>query len=160
MPDKKQSILIGGVVAGVVATLGSLVPYLGTCIACLLYLGSGLFAVWHYTNTNRLTISSSEGVKMGALAGLVGFGTSMLIGLAYWAAVGMPSMGEFMRQRMEGQPGADPGQIDQMVAFFDNPIFPVIFVVASILIWVVLGLAGGAIGAGVFKKGDTTPSPI
>ncbi len=157
MPTKTQSILIGGVVAGVLAMLVNFIPFVGSCIACLLYLGAGLIAVWHYTNTYNLTIPSSEGVKMGAQAGVVGFLTGALLGLAYWVAIGMPNMRDFMEQRMAASGQANAEGMNEFLGMMDNPLIIVGIVGVSLLVWVVLGLAGGAIGAGVFKKGDAQP---
>ncbi len=157
MPSKTQSILIGGVITGVLGALVSFIPFVGSCVACLLYLASGLIAVWHYTNTYHLTIPGSEGVKMGALAGITGFLTSALIGLAYWFAIGMPGIREFVERQMEAQGQAGIEGMEEIMGIMDHPLVIVGFIAVSLLIWVILGLAGGAIGAGVFKKGDAPP---
>ena len=84
MSDKMMSILIGGVAAAVLATIISLPQNqcLG-CLACLCYVGSGLLAVWHYTNTNSLTIKGGEGASIGAMAGVVAGVVGGILGFVF-----------------------------------------------------------------------------
>lgn len=160
MSDKVQSVLIGGVAAAVLATLLSLPQNqcLG-CLACLCYIGSGLLAVWHYTNTQSLTIKGGEGASIGALAGVVSGVVGGILGLIF-RAIGLLPTAEEAIQQLE-----DSGQLDQadeatmelmygIIEFFNGPGG----IVVGIIFAVILGVIGGAIGAAVFKKGSTTAS--
>ena len=58
MPDKQQSIILGGIVAGILST-----SYLGflNLLCCMGIIIGALVAVWHYTDTHELTIPSGTG---------------------------------------------------------------------------------------------------
>lgn len=158
MPDQKQSILLGALVAGVLST-----SYLGfiNILCCAGIIAGAMVAVWHYTETNQLTIASGQGAVMGLLAALGGVVISFvlnyilgLIGLDAQEAIQQwildfyegnlpPEQMDQMREQMEG--GQSWGQ-----RLFGGAIA---LVVASIF-----GAIGGAIGASVFKKGGDEPS--
>ncbi len=159
MSDKTLSILIGGLAFGLVAVLLALpqVQILG-CLICLTYAGAGMLAVWHYTNTQTLTITGGEGAGMGALSGLVAGAVASLLGWILRAIGVMPSTDDIIRQ-ME-----DSGQFDQLDADTVDMIYGWIEfstgiggVLIALIIALILGVIGGAIGAAVFKKGSQAP---
>ena len=159
MSEKNLSILIGGLAGGLLAVLLSLPQnqFLG-CLACLSYVGCGLVAVWHYTNTNTLTIAGGEGAGIGALAGVVGGVVSSLLGW-FFRMIGLLPGTEEAIQQLE-----DSGQLDQMDENTAEMMYQFIEfstgiggVVISVIIAVILGVIGGAIGAAVFKKGGDAP---
>ncbi len=70
MPDTKQSILLGALVTGILGT-----SYLGlitTLMCCMNVIAGALVAIWHYTETNELTISGGKAAGMGALVAVGG----------------------------------------------------------------------------------------
>lgn len=173
MPPKTQSIILGGVAIGVVATLFSVIvnmvqgdagaggpmsAVLGCC-ACLVYVGAGLIAVWHYTNTYNLTIPAGQGVGMGALAGLVAALIAIALGLVLRAVGILPDVEDIIAQ-LEDSPqfdGMSDDQVEQalqMTRMMAGVGGYAIALVAGVL----LGLIGGAIGAAIFKKGGDAPA--
>lgn len=152
MPSKMQSVLLAGVAVGVAAALFSIIPVAGSCLACLAYLGGGLLAVWHYTNTHRLTLTGGQGAGLGALAGGVAGVVAGLLTYLF-SVIGLtPTFQEMMRQQLESS-GMDPAQRDQMLAIFESPLVIAGMMLLGLLIDAIIGAIGGAIGASLFKKG-------
>ena len=159
MSDKTQSILIGGIAAGVLAVILSLPQNqcLG-CLVCLCYVGSGLLAVWHYTNTKSLTMQGGQGAGMGALAGVVAGVVGGILGYIFRAIGLLPGVDEIIQQLEES------GQFDQLDAETADMIYQWIEISAGIgglvfgvILAVIGGVIGGAIGASIFKKGTDAP---
>ena len=162
MSDKTQSILIGGVATAVLAVILSLPQnQCLSCLVCLSYVGSGLIAVWHYTNTNTLTIKGGEGAGLGAMAGVVCGVVAGVLGLIFRAIGLLPGVDDIIEQMDEA------GQLDQLDPETADMIYSFIEISAGIggivigvIFAVILGVIGGAIGAAVFKKGTATPGEV
>lgn len=160
MPSKTQSILIAGVSMAVVAALVGFFPVVGGCLTCVAVLAAGLIAVWHYTDTYNLTITGGTGAGMGAAAGAVMTVVGILLGLVL-AVLGLqPGFGEGRRQALQGleDSGLDPEQLDQFSGIIESAAFPLVIVACTLVVYLILGAIGGAIGAAVFKKGGDAPS--
>lgn len=162
MATKTQSILIGTLVYVLLGVVMSFVAPGGGPLAgiagCLVVLGSAMVAVWHYTNTNRLTIPAGEGAGMGALVGLIGAVVGTLLGLLLIRMGVQPDPTELMLEQFEAQ-GMTDEQIDQamgVAGMFTNPIL--MLVIAAVM-GSIGGAIGGAIGAAVFKKGGAEAEP-
>ena len=69
MPDKKQSLILGAVVAALLST--SYLSFIN-CLCCAGMIIAGALTVWHYTSTNDLTIPAGQGAVMGLTAAAVG----------------------------------------------------------------------------------------
>lgn len=160
---------MGGLVA---AILGSAIgigaqsnQFIGILACCLPPIVGALLTIWHYTNTHTLTLTSGEGAGMGALSGLAGYILSIPITFALSLAGIIPSpfdtdaQLEAARDRFRDQ--LDSGQItqeqfEQMVdttAQFATPTMILLFMGLALVVYAVVGAAGGAIGASLFKKG-------
>ncbi len=159
MSEKQLSILIGGLAGGLLAILLSLpqIQILG-CFVCLCYIGAGMVAVWHYTNTNSLTIAGGEGAGIGALSGIVAGLVSSLLGW-FFRMIGLLPGAEELLDQME-----QSGQFDQMDQNTADMIYGWVEfstgiggIALGVVIALILGVIGGAIGAAVFKKGTDTP---
>ena len=121
MSNKTQSILIGGLAAGVLAMIFSIPQNCLGCVACLCYIGSGLLAVWHYTKTNTLTIKGGEGVSIGAMTGVVCGVVVLLLSLVFRAVGLIPGLEEAIRTFEENPQieNMDPGQVDMFIGIFE-----------------------------------------
>ena len=161
MSDKTQSILIGGVAAGVLAVVFSIPQNCLGCLACLCYVGSGLVAVWHYTKTNTLTIKGGEGAGLGAMAGVVSGVVAGVIGLIFRAIGLLPGVDDIIEQMEQGGQldQLDPDTADMIYSFFEFTA-GIGGIVIGVIVAVIFGVIGGAIGASVFKKGTTTPGEV
>lgn len=159
MPSKQQSLILGGLVAGLLST-----SYLGyiNLLCCAGVIGGAMVAVWHYTSTNELTLSGGEGAKLGVMAAFIGWGVAFLLnfilmsaGLRHDLAVTeffLNSMGDSM----------PPEQVAEMEEQINTPFglgWYLKTAIASVngavglVLTAVFGAIGGAIGAAAFKNG-------
>ncbi len=161
MPSKTQSIILGGLVAGLLST-----SYLGILnIACCAGVIIGaLVGVWHYTNEHSLTIKPGQGAAIGALVGITAVVVSSLLDLLM-GMLGLPTAQELGQQFQQMIAGGDltPEQKEQIEAAneqFNTPMFKVIGMAIGAAVFSAFGAAGGAIGAALFKKGGAAPEEI
>lgn len=152
MPDKTPSILLAGIAVGVAATVLNLVPVVGSCLACLAYIGAGLLAVWHYTDRHRITLKGGQGAGIGALAGLVAMVTASLLQFVFMMIGVQPSLREMVSDQLD-MSGLDPAQVEQIMNMVESPFFIVGILLVATVIYAILGAIGGAIGASLFKRG-------
>ncbi len=151
MPNKKESILLVGVITGLVVVLASFIPTAGDIIGCLAYIGAGMLVVWHYVDKHSVTLTGGQGIGLGVLACLAASVTSLVLDAALRALAIKPSWQEEMRQSME-QGGAD---ISQLGGFMTSPGFLVVMIgIGLVLLSVIAGVIGGVIGSKVFKGGE------
>ena len=167
MPLKFQSVLFGGLIAAVSGTIVAAInqitggadptnstPILGiifSVLGCMIMLTSGLFAVWHYTTENEVTLKGSQGVGIGALAGIVYAVVGMLLYLILIAVdilAGPDEIIEMMRETgaFDTAGGEQAESMTRMGMVWGIPIM-------SFVGGVIMGLIGGAIGAALFKHG-------
>lgn len=157
MPSKSQSILLGGAAMGVAAAIFSLIPVgpIGSCLGCIITIGAGVLAVWHYTTTYNLTITGGSGAGMGAQAGVVAAIVSALISFVLIAIGIAPDPAEAINQAIAtGQMDEETG--DMVRGFMEGPAYYGIVLVVSLIIGAIAGAIGGAIGAAMFQKGDAS----
>ncbi|MFQ5570825.1 MAG: hypothetical protein ACE5G0_14170 [Rhodothermales bacterium] len=153
MSEKTQSIMLGSAVVAVLST-----SYLGliNCLCCAGVIIGAMVAVWHYTNTNELTIPTGEGAVMGLIAAVVGtvvaFVLNMILtsmGLGLEAAIQ-----EFVLDRFGDQ--MSPEQLADMEEQFEASSSlgaRLVNGVIGLAVSSVFGAIGGALGASLFKKG-------
>lgn len=151
MPNKSQSILLSGSAIGVAGVMAGLIPVAGGCLACVLYVVAGVGAVWHYTDRHQLTIKGGQGLSLGALAALVASAIQMILNMLFEAIGIKPGWREEARRQLEDS-GMDPAQMDQMLELFSSPFAYVGMILIGLVVAVILGGIGGAIGANVFKR--------
>ncbi|GIV58505.1 MAG: hypothetical protein KatS3mg042_1418 [Rhodothermaceae bacterium] len=159
MPDKQQSILLGGLLVGLLST-----SYLGliNMICCLGVLIGSVVAVWHYTSTYELTIPAGEGATIGALAAVLGGVISLVLNFVLMK-LGIRHdlvISQFMLERFaESMP---PEQLDQIREQMSQPVTLGTYLKqawygAGLIITAIFGAIGGALGAVMFKKGGALP---
>lgn len=154
MPSRTQSILIGGLVVGILST--SVLGFINVLCCAGVIIGA-MVGVWHYTEEHQLTIEASQGAIIGALAGIVGAIIAgilnqllIFIGLDFmsgWREIMMQQFGGGMGS--EEMPEFNPGQMGAMVMLLG--------MVFNIVLYAIFGAIGGAIGASVFQKGNGMP---
>ncbi len=163
MPSKNQSVLLGALVSAVLGVVLSILAFqggmaaqmLGSCALCLAAFAGPLVAVWHYTDTNDLTIPAGSGAGLGALTGVVGAVISWVLAFALRSIGLIPTVAEIQeRQRdMFIERGMDPAQLDQAISSSSWMSGPIPELVMGIVVGAIVGAIGGAIGAAIFKKG-------
>ncbi len=121
-------------------------------LACLAYIVSGLIAVWHYTTEHSLTLSGKEGVLLGMWSGVV----ATIVGTAlYYLLVALnvlPTKEEAIAEARAEMEAAGVEGAETATQFIE-----LMYGVGGLAIGLVLavgwGIAGGAIGRAVWKKG-------
>lgn len=160
MPDKKQSILMGALVAGILST-----SYLSliNILCCLGVIAGALVAVWHYTDSNELTIPTGTGAGLGAMAAIGGALIALVLNLVL-IQVGIRhdvAVTEFMLNSFgDSMP---PEQVEAMEAQIEAPFAFGPYMLNGLIgfaVSAVFGAIGGAIGAKVFKKGGDEPTDL
>lgn len=151
MPNKSQSVLLAGGAAGIAAILAAFIPTVGDCLACLLYVGAGMAAVWHYTDRHQLTMKGGQGLSLGALAGLAAGVVQTVLDQLLVAMGVKPGWQEEMREGFE-RSGMDPAQMDQFAEWFSSPLAYLGIIVIGLVLGAIAGGIGGAIGANIFKR--------
>lgn len=156
MPSKLNSLLLGGLLIGILST-----SYLGFInMACCAGVILGAMAgVWHYTNENDLTIPPGTGAGMGVMMGIIG--SLVALALNYVVGlVGLPdseAISQQIQQMFMGGGEMTPEQEEAMEAMQDqanNPAFRAMQIGIGFVVTAIFGAIGGAIGAAVFKKGE------
>ncbi len=153
MPNKAESILLVGVIAGLAGVLASFIPAAGDFISCLAYIGAGMLVVWHYADKHRVTLTSGGGINLGVLTGLVAFVTGFSLDTIIRLIGVKPSLQEEIRQGFE-QSGADMSQLGGFGEFMMSPAYVLVIAGIGLVMSVLLGLVGGLIGSKVFKRGE------
>lgn len=159
MPSKQQSIILGGLVAGLLST-----SYLGfiNVLCCAGVLAGAMVAVWHYTSTNELTLSGGQGATLGLQAALLGWVVAFVLNFVLMSA-GLRhdlAIAEFFLNNMgDSMP---PESVEEMERQIDTP-FTLGWYLKTTLMSVngaigiglsaLFGAIGGAIGASAFKNG-------
>lgn len=159
MSPKAQSILLGAAVVAVLST-----SYLGlvNCFCCAGVIAGAMVAVWHYTENNKLTLSTGEGVMIGVAAAAIGAVVSLILNFLL-TGIGLGSE-EMIRQfALEYlQDMVPPEQLEEIEEQMATPASAGAYFVnglCGVVIYVIFGAIGGAIGAAVFKKGETPEAP-
>ncbi|NBB75233.1 MAG: DUF4199 family protein [Bacteroidetes bacterium] len=157
MPNRTQSVLIGGLVVGLLSTSVLGLINLFCCAGVII---GAVVGVWHYTDDHQITIPSGQGALIGALCGVVGAVIAgvlnqilIVIGLDFAQAMQESMMQNFgmsadqleqMRQMQRGQQGG-------LLWIIGGTLF-------NMVLFAVFGAIGGAIGASVFQKGEGPPT--
>jgi len=153
MPSRTQSILIGGLVAGILSTS---VLGLINILCCAGVIIGAVVGVWHYTEENQLTIPSGQGALIGALCGVVGAIVAGILNQVLMA-IGL-DFATAMQESMMRNFGMAADQLEQMQQMQEAQEGGLIWVVLgalfNVVVFSIFGAVGGAIGASVFQKGD------
>ena len=163
MTGKSQSILLGAMIVGLLATIFGLVQFsvqsqvFGTLACCVIPTAGALLATWHYTSTNALTIRAGEGAMIGLAACILGNFVSLGLSLVVSYTGLMPSPFDVeavieMTQESMVDRGSSQAEIDQAIGFMREFYF--VFVIVAVVAYGVLGAVVGAIGASLFKRGE------
>ena len=158
MPDTKQSIILGALVSGILGT-----SYLGyiNLLCCLGVIVGALVAVWHYTDTNEITIPTGKGAGLGAMAALGGALIALVLNFVLiQAGIRHDLAGvEFMINNL-GDSMA-PEQLEAMEMQLEAPFQLGPYLLNGIFgfaISAAFGAIGGSLGAKLFKKGGDEPT--
>ena len=156
----KPSLIRGGAVAFVL----TLFPF-SLLICCLPLILAALVGVYDYTKRYGISLSIPQGMKVGVLCGLVGYGLSTLVYDALWIVfdhqIGMETYQNVFRSLLESLP---PEVVDEMGEEVTDSIdemgdqeFHLAVLIQQIfgliLTSTIGGCIGGLVGSAMFKKG-------
>jgi hypothetical protein len=158
MPDAKQSIILGGIVTGILST-----SYLGliNIVCCLGVIVGAMVTVWHYTDTNELTIPTGKGATLGIGGALIGLVISTILNLILVKA-GInheTAIQEFVINRFADS--MPPEQLEAMEAELmtqKSLVEHVTGFATGAAVFTAFGAIGGSIAAKLFKKGGEEPT--
>jgi hypothetical protein len=163
MTGKTQSIILGSLIVGLLATLFGLIQYnvqsqvLGTVACCLIPTVGALVATWHYTSTNAITIRAGEGAMMGLAAGIIGYFVSLILSVLVSFTGLVPSPFDVdavieITQNTMVESGSSDEEIETAIGFIEQ--FFYLFIVIAVVTYALIGAVVGAIGANIFKHGS------
>jgi hypothetical protein len=170
------SMARAGLLAGLVGTLLVAMPFLSklNCCCCALTILVGAFAAWMLRSDSHGNASAFRCALAGALSGLV----SAVIGIPLHAVLSRLAFGsahlegqvaelvESFRQGFE-QSGSPPpaGFLDALESSaraangLDINGWMIVTTVFSAMVFMLFGLFGGVIGAGITQRSGATPPP-
>ncbi len=159
-PSKLMPAVYGGIVMGVLSGI----PFLNfiNCLCCAGVLLGGFLAVFFYNKdlAPDMLLTNSDGLQLGALAGVVGAVVSTLISVLLILTIGNIS-GEAMYELVYGIYDSmgiinqmSPDQLDQLDQMKASELSP-FNIISAFIIYPLFGLLGGLIGYSVYKKKPT-----
>ncbi len=153
MQEKLPSILLGGAVVGIANILIGQIPVVGSCLACLLYIGAGMLAVWHYTNSYQVTLPGGQGALIGLLSGIMAALLSHVLAILLIRFGVLPDPIAMMEA--SGQLSQMPPEQAEMALRIARTMAGPVGLLIGAVIGGLIGLLGGVVGAATFKKGPT-----
>jgi hypothetical protein len=152
-PDKLLPALYGGIIIGVISGT----PFLSivNCLCCAGVLFGGLMSVFFYKKNLTAEMSpltSSDGMQLGALAGVFGAIVSSVIAALLFFTVGNIG-GEMVLRLLSGfLEKLPPDAVAQMEQSIRQGSFSPGTIIISFVTSVPFGLLGGLIGYAIFKQ--------
>ena len=151
-PTYAKPALFGGLIIGVL--FGAPILNYANCLCCAPVILGGFLSVFFYKKDllpEMPPLESSDGWKLGAMAGAIGGVIATVLSQFFQLFTGAESRAEFdkMIEQMEGQSAVT--FLEMMRDFMDSPLAIVVGLVVSVFICTIFGLLGGLIGASVLK---------
>jgi hypothetical protein len=165
-PSKIKPALIGGVTLGILSLAMGNVPLLNLLNCCCFWvLSGGALSAYLYIKDSPITIKSSGGASVGALAGFLGgivFAVlSTTVAVLMSGGADPEKIYQSMKPFLDAQ--ADPKAAEMMkvwLKFIAEHMILFLFVssIFNIIIYTIFGALGGVIGVAFFeKRKDKTP---
>lgn len=155
-PSKMVPALIGGAVMGLI----SATPFLNliNCFCCAGIILGGFLAVFFYKDQltpNMPPLQASDGLALGALAGVFGFFVATLLSAFIYIIFGPVATEATMNLIIQIIESAGvelpPEAYDEMMEGAQESPLNAFSLIMSLITSVVFGIVGGLIGAAVFK---------
>ncbi len=147
--------------AGIIAGVGSLVPFMPFILLCMIAAG-GMSVAFYSRREPEAEVRASTGLKIGALAGFFGFlMNASLSSLSMFSAASRAALRAEMANRLKEAmaSSSDPAATDMLRRVGDQLNTPgglaTIFVLALAVLavfFVLFGGLGGAVGASLFGR--------
>ncbi len=140
---------------GALLMVAWIVPY---SVYLLWTVAAGAFGVAMYRRrVPNATLTPSIGARVGAVCGLFGFiGFSILTAVSFFILRGSTEMRDKLQQAMQESAARNPDPaVQQMMAQMNTPaglaMLVTLGMVLVLVVFLLLGSAGGALGAKIFK---------
>ena len=143
MNPRIKAAVIGGVAAGILSAISSVIPII-SCCCCLLALGGGVLTVFLYTKETKLPVTPAEGAKLAAVAGGIAAVIYFVINLVLGLIIGSAAMAAQMAQ-MERAGVSVP--LSGIALQFVGSLMGAVGVA-------IMTVLGGLLGAAIFGKGN------
>jgi hypothetical protein len=148
-----RSLLYSGLIAGVAMGILSHIPLIN-CLNCLLLAwvwGGGIGAVYLYRRYEKNpTLSSTQGLVLGAAAGVVG---AIVGGIA---SILLGGLGAAFSQAVDNFVGNNGSAI---TGFFLSSGFSILRIIRDIVIYGIVGAIGGLIATALIWKAPVAAAP-
>lgn len=158
--SKLQPALLGGVVIGVLSALP--VINMGNCLCCLWVVLGGVLATWLLQQNQPTAVEPVDGLLTGMLAGVAGAVVATLVTIPIQMLMG-PMGNDALRRILEQNGGDMPPEVrnmlEQLASGGLHGAFVIIGLLVSIVVNVLFGGLGGALGAVMFKPATPPPPP-
>jgi len=160
MNNRMKAALIGGVAIGVLSAI-PFVNFVNVC-CCGWALIGGALATYLYVKDSQTPVNAGDGAMLGLLAGAVGAGIYLILGVPINYVVGN-AMGSMMMNIFSGN--MPPEQAEAMRQQMEASQSIVAVLINGLLIAfgiVIFSVAGGALGVPIFEKrkgGGSAPPP-
>lgn len=142
--------LIGGIALGIILV----VPLVGPCLCCIWPIAAGVLAAYLYVKDSRIPVKLGQGVALGLLTGIIGGIVHALFSIPIQILItGGGGFSERMRESMNQLPNMPPEFRQAMEKLAGNGML--IYAINDIfmlIIAVLFGIVGGAIGVAIFEK--------
>ena len=137
-----KNLWIAGLGGAALSLLATNLPYVGfiNCLLCAAFWGSAIFAVWLYRRLGG-TLTVGEGVRIGALSGLLAGVIGFL--LSFVGLAGVESLLSGFEQTLPPDAIGDIKDIPAWAGIVINLL--------GVLIEVIFGIVGGWIGGVIFR---------
>lgn len=159
MPSKTQSIVIGGLVVGILST-----SYLGfiNFLCCAGVIVGAAVGAWNYGKTYEMAVPTKDGLLIGIASALLG---TLLAAILNYVLALAGIRGDLLISQMVIDAFGDnmpPEQLREMEEQMNRPVSLGLFfnlqLLIGLLITSIFGAIGGAIGGALTRKyGATDP---
>ncbi|HYP29328.1 MAG TPA: hypothetical protein VE262_21635 [Blastocatellia bacterium] len=163
-PSKLQPAIVGGLIGGLLSSI-PVISFFNACCCLWIVLGGVIAARMLIKRSPVLPITSGEGATAGALAGLVGAGVYLVLGVPLGILTQSISL-DIMRQVADGSNNPELREtFRQMIQQMENQTFTQKLLAGLLqfawfsVVMVAFSTLGGIIGVALFekRKGQTPP---
>jgi hypothetical protein len=155
--------LIGGVLLGILSALPVLSLF--NCFCCAWEIGGGMLAAHLYVKASPTVVTLGSGVGLGLFTGAIGAVVQTIFSIPLHLALRGMSGGfaEQFKGMLEQIPNLPPESKEAIRSLLSGGSFSIVFLLLSgiftLVLFSIMGMAGGAIGVAVFERRKTGEPP-
>ncbi|PEN14562.1 hypothetical protein CRI94_05925 [Longibacter salinarum] len=155
MSSKQSSILVGGLVGGILSTSPISVI---NCLCCLGVIIGAIAGIWYYTDQEQTSVETGNAAVMGAGIGVLAAVLSALFTFILGSIGLVPTSEEQFREamQMEGMTTEGREALQNIQNYMTSVGGMIVITGVSAVVYAIFGAIGGAIASAIFKKNDET----